>query len=381
MGILLMNIGNFALPEGAFFNPHAVAVAGPADMAIWLAEFVLVDGKMRNIFTMLFGAGILLLRDRAVASGMDDGRLHTRRLAVLGLFGLAHFYLLWTGDILFQYAVIGTPMLFFADRRPAFLLGLALLCLTAHFLLSLSVLHGIAAMRSDPAAWRAMVTMLGSVDPSAIAADIRQMQGSYAVTLHHRIVADGHMPFVTLFVTGLETAGMMLLGMALFRTGFLQGRWSRGHYAVVALTGYGIGLPVMLTLAARTSANDFDPVVAFGAATVWSLPARPLVALAHVAVAIVWAGDGNGPVRRRIAAAGRAAFTNYLGTTLVMTTLFYGYGGGLYGRLDRLALLGIVVCGWAVMLLWSAPWLSRHNHGPLEWLWRRLARPPAVTGS
>ncbi|MFD1952368.1 DUF418 domain-containing protein [Sphingomonas arantia] len=371
MGILLMNIGGFALPEGAYFNPDAVAVHGPADRPIWLAQFVLIDGKLRNIFSLLFGAGILLVIDRAIAAGRDEGVVHIRRMAVLALFGLAHAYLLWWGDILFQYAVLGTLAVFVADRRPAALVRLALLCLLLHAILSATSLFGLASLRANPADWSTIAPQIGAVDRPAIAAEIHRMHGNYPALLRHRITVDLGLPFAMLIGNGLETLGMMLLGMAGLRSGFLTGAWSRLRYRQIALVGYAIALPAMLLLAGWAIRSGFDPVVNLGVTTVWSLPFRPLLALAHVALAMLIVGDGA--VRTRIAAVGRGAFTNYLGTSLLMTTLFYGYGFGLFGRLDRLQLLAVVVATWAIMLLWSKPWLDRHRHGPLEWAWRTLA--------
>src|SRR3546814_11868070 len=79
-------------------------------------------------------------------------------------------------------------------------------------------------------------------------------------------------------------------------------------------------------------------------------------------------------VRVRLAAAGRMAFTNYLTTSIVMTSIFYGYGLGLFGSVGRAALYLFCLGMWAAMLLWSKPWLDRFHYGPFEWLWRSLAR-------
>ena len=373
MGILLMNIGAFALPEGAYFNPHAVVVHGRADVAVWIAEFVLVDGKLRNIFSLLFGAGILLLIDRARAAGRDEGTAHMRRMAVLGLFGLAHYYLVWRGDILFHYAVVGTGMLFLVDRRPAAMVALALGALIVHALIAAATLAMIADMRGDPALWPVIAPQVGGIDRAASLADVARMLGPYGSIVRHRLIDSGDLPFVGLMMNGFETAGRMLIGMAAFRTRMLSGGWPRRRYRRLALAGGAIGLTGMALLAAHVLAERFDPVAALGVTTLWSLPFRPLLAIAYVALAILWMGNGRGMLRQRVAAVGRAAFTNYLSSSVLMTTLFYGYGAGLYGRLDRLSLIGIVILGWAVMLAWSKPWLDRHAHGPLEWVWRRIA--------
>ena len=104
-----------------------------------------------------------------------------------------------------------------------------------------------------------------------------------------------------------------------------------------------------------------------------TVPFRPLMVAATAALIILLTRRG-GALVERIAAAGRAAFTNYLGTSLIMTTLFYGYGAGLFGELSRAELWIPVVAMWVLILLWSKPWLDRFQYGPLEWLWRSLAR-------
>ena len=374
MGILLMNIGSFALPEGAVFNPDAMLVRGPADRLIWAANFVLVDGKFRNIFSLLFGASMLLVLQRAAAAGADEGVVHMRRMAVLALFGLAHFYLVWSGDILFHYAVIGAALLVVTDRRPAALIALAVTSLLIHAALAAGTAWTIQSIQSDPSLWKDVAGPFGAIHRPYLLEEIAIARSGYGAQVHERLTEDGLLPFVMLPAAGFETAGMMLLGMAAFKSGFLTGGWSRTRYRRLAWIGYAVALPPMLALAWRCLAQDFRPLSGFLAESLWSLPFRPVLALAHVACALHWIGDGSGPVCTRIAAVGRAAFTNYLGTSIVMTSLFYGYGLGLFARLDRLALLGVVLLGWATMFLWSAPWLARHRHGPLEWLWRRLAR-------
>lgn len=376
MGILLMNIGAFALPEGAFFNPDAVAIHGRWDRLIWSLQFILIDGKFRNIFSLLFGASMLLILRRAEAAGQDEGRVHMRRMAVLAGFGLAHFYLLWSGDILFHYAVVGAALLPVTDRSPRRLLTMALVCLLLNFAIGIATVRPILAIHADPVAWSGSAATFGAIDPAALRTEIALMRGGYGALVRDRLLEDGILPFIMLPATGFETAGLMLLGMAAFKSGFLTGNWPRARYRRVALAGYALGLPPMLGLAFWCNAQNFDPLSGFLATALWSLPVRPLLALAHVALALLWIGDGQGPFRARLAAVGRVAFTNYLGTSLVMSALFAGWGLGLFARLDRLALLGVVVAGWAAMLLWSAPWLARFRHGPLETLWRRLARIP-----
>ena len=160
----------------------------------------------------------------------------------------------------------------------------------------------------------------------------------------------------------------------MFRNGFLTGSWNARAYAVVIVAGYALALPVMIMLARRIVTAEFDPaIVAFG--DMVAFIARPFVALAHAAVIIAVVKSGAVPrFVARVAAAGRMALSNYLATSVVATMIFYGYGLGMFAQFGRAQLYAVVAIIWAMMLLWSKPWLDRFRYGPAEWLWRSLSR-------
>jgi uncharacterized protein len=168
--------------------------------------------------------------------------------------------------------------------------------------------------------------------------------------------------------------GFLALGILFFRNGFLSGDWSRRRYLTVIALGYGIGVPVMTILAHQILYSGFDPaIMALGDAI--SLLPRPFVALAHAAVVILLIKSGwFTALMTRIEAAGRMALSNYLGTSLVATTLFYGTGFGLFASPSRAQLYAVVLLIWLLILLWSKPWLDRFHYGPAEWLWRSLTK-------
>ena len=189
----------------------------------------------------------------------------------------------------------------------------------------------------------------------------------------HRLTEEATMPFTAVLFFGWETLGYMLLGMAAFKTGFLTGAWTPERYRRVALIGFGIGVPVYALLAWLLVSDGFTVPMLFALSMAATVPLRPIMIVAIAALIILLTRRG-GALVDRIAAAGRAAFTNYLGTSLIMTSLFYGYGAGLFGALSRAELWLVVVAMWGVMLAWSKPWLDRYRYGPFEWLWRSLAR-------
>ena len=383
MGILLMNITAFALPEAAYLNPAASGGTAPADIAVWTAGFVLVDGKMRALFSLLFGAGMLLVIERAEAAGRSGAAVHMRRMGALLGFGLAHAYLIWAGDILVLYAFTGMLAFPFARRGTRTLVALAVLLFAAQLAILAVLLGDVAALRDAAAApgaatatrqaWRAIADQVGIPTRAAIEDNLSLYRGGYAAILHARLTTGAATPFLQFVDVGAETLGLMLLGMAGLRSGFLAGRWRGRNYVGVALACYAIAVPPLLWIAAGTIRSNFGELRVLNADLLYGAPFRPVLMLGHAASLLAWA-SAPGWVRDRIAAAGRAAFSNYLATSLAMTTLFYGYGGGLYGSLDRAELYLIVPLAWAAMLWWSKPWLDRFAYGPFEWAWRSLAR-------
>ncbi len=381
MGILAMNIIAFAMPFQAYMNPAVYGLEGPADLAAWAAGFVLVDGKMRGLFSFLFGASTLLVIERAEAGGQSAAAVHYRRMFWLLLFGLAHFYLIWFGDILTAYALIGLILFLFKDLPPRGLViwGIALVAVQSLIFgaLAISAAHLAAGAGTDAEMarqWAELESQFGPRLPGAELAKAMALHlGSWGGLVHDKLTLRTWEPLTTTLFFGWETLAYMLFGMAALKSGFFRGGWPVARYRRIALIGLAITIPIYALFAWRVAATGFSAqavlLYAFAAPT----PFRPLMVCALAALIILLTRKG-GALIERIAAAGRAAFTNYLGTSILMTTLFYGYGFGLYGSLSRAELWIPLVATWVLMLLWSKPWLDRFRYGPFEWLWRSLAR-------
>jgi uncharacterized protein len=384
MGILAMNIIAFALPFAAYSNPIAGGPVSEIDLGTWFFNFVLIDSKMRGLFSMLFGASTLLVIESAANSNRSAAGAHYSRMFWLALFGLVHFYLIWFGDILFLYAMCG--LLLFAFRN------LSVKALTiwaiAFFVVGIGFFaFGWAAMAlteagrmpADMAAEMnaGLADMNAEMGPGA-ASYAREMAiylGSYTSIVAHR---SGEMltePFVMVLMFLWETMGLMLVGMALFKSRMLTGDWEPARYRKWALRCFLIGIPPLVALALYQAQSGFSAVSTFGASLSLSAPFDIVMTIGWAAL-IMWLikVKATGAVRARLAATGRMAFTNYLTTSIVMTTIFYGYGLGLFGSVGRTTLYLFCFGMWAAMLLWSKPWLDRFQYGPLEWLWRSLSR-------
>jgi uncharacterized protein len=383
MGILAMNIVGFSMPDAAYLNPMAYGTEGRSDLISWAFNAIFFDGKMRGLFSFMFGASMLLVIDSAAAKSESPGSVHFRRMLWLLLFGYLHYFFIWHGDILTGYASIGMLAWFFRNKAPRKLIFWGLFFVAIQFLLFALMAVGFtiasqaaAAANADPEAvrtWAEMQQGLAVPSASKIAEDLALHRGSWWDVAAHKLEDQAFQPLIMLAIFGWETLGYMLLGMAALRTGFFTGAWEDARYRKVALIGFSISVPAYALLAAILWSSGFAVPMVVICTMAGPVLFRPVMVVAIAALVILLTRRG-GALTQRIAAAGRAAFTNYLGTSILMTALFYGWGLGLYGSMSRTELWPVVIGMWLLMLLWSKPWLERFRYGPFEWVWRSLAR-------
>lgn len=378
LGILAVNIAGFAGPMQAVYTPHALGPASPAGEAVHAATLLLFEGKMRALFSVLFGAGLLLFIERRDAAGRDGERLQLRRLGWLALLGYLH-YLLWWGDILFLYALVGLLALALRSMTTPGLVAAALVAFTAW--------QGLGIKQSLPALQAELHAAAGTASPAqhrilarhetAVAQrttrEMAEYRSGFLDQARAKLRDQPFFPLRIVFLSMGEALPYMLIGMVLLRTGFFSGGWSRRRLLLTAALGLGLGGAATLACVLWAWRRDFPPeamqlminhALAFPH-LVMALGYAALLVLAAPALLAGWLG-------KRLEAAGRMALSNYIGTSLVMTGLFYGWGLGLIGRVPVEVLPVFVLLGWMLMLGWSKPWLDRFGQGPLEWLWRCL---------
>lgn len=394
LGILTMNVVAFGWPLSGYDTPVFSGGDTPANRVAWLTNMVVFAGKMMSLFAMLFGAGLVLLGERADARGVPLRGVYYRRILVLLGFGLIHSYLIWEGDILYSYAICGLFLypLRYARARTLLVLGTTLIAIG--LLLSVAFTAGAGYLEAaarrveasqaagrtpDPAdvglaeVWTDEMRPFFRPTEKEVAEELAIYSGGYLRIVRHRApLVFMIQTFVFLLLIVWDAAGKMLLGMGLMKLGvFAAARSPRLYYGLMAF-GYGVGLPLTIVGSVGLMRNGYDEIRALGAATAVAAGMLP-VALGHVGLIMRLVQAGVLPaLQRRLAAVGRMALTNYLAQSLIGTTLFYGYGFGLIGRLDRVGLWGVVLAIWAVQLAWSPWWLARFRYGPAEWLWRWL---------
>ena len=384
LGILLMNIVGMGLPAFAYIDPTYAGGSTGADLWTWALNNVFTDGKMRALFTMLFGASTVLIAERAEGDRLGPIQTHYRRMLWLFVFGMLHAYFLWWGDILVTYAIAGLFIFPFrkVDRRLQIAVGIAILAgLLVKNLVQADQLAALKAAAGAPNAPAAAVkawqdaSLLVNPPPAMKADEIAGFRGGVLAALKARAQAAMLLQTVLMPTDEIpEAMGQMFVGMGLFRSGFFTLGWSNRAYGLTIAVGYLAAAPATARLAWRIQQSGFEPLT-LNRLEAWQQVTRPLIALAHASVILLLVRAGAAqPVVNRLAAAGRMAFSNYLMTSIITTLVFCGFGLGLYGRLSRFEELAVVAGVWAFILAWSLPWLARFHYGPFEWAWRSLVR-------
>lgn len=357
LGILIINIWVFSMPVAVLQNPMAYGDLTGGNYLVWLVGHVFAQQKFITLFSLLFGAGIILF-----TRSKDDGeaiRLHYRRTAILLGIGLAHAYLLWYGDILVQYALVALVVVSLRKSEPKLLATFGLL-----FVVLSAVIPLLQGVSTEPG------TQIAAWAPSeaAIASELATYRGGWLGQFDHRVPTAFS---VQLSSTIWRTVGMMLWGMALFKSGFLSNDWSTGFYRRL-LVGGGVGGLALILLGVRyNSAVGWASIEAVAYGSQFNYWGSLLLAGAYIAAVMLYCRRRTeGPIITGLSAVGRTALSNYLLQTLLATSIFYGHGLGLFGSVSRVEQAGIVVGIWAVQILLSVLWLRYFRFGPVEWIWR-----------
>lgn len=371
LGILAMNIRAMAAPFGAYMYPYALFDYEGSNRAAYVFTSTFFDLKMMGLFSMLFGVGVLLYAAKPAASAGETRGLWFRRMFWLLVIGLVHAYLIWSGDILVPYALCGILLLWWVRRfsSGALMAGAAGLLLVGA-VLSLGQQFAWASMSE---AERASEAALWMPTREQSAEEVALMQGGYPEFVAGRasfVFMAQTMYFLFFFFW--RCSGMMLLGMGLYKSGFLDGRRPARVYGLCA----AICLPAGLALAwyGTVALEQVRFAMPFRArADLWNYAGAVLASVGYAAAIILMVKTGAlHRIRARLAAVGRMAFTNYLLQSVLTSILFLGWGFGLAGRLDYAQQLIVVAAIWILQLAISPLWLRHYRFGPAEWLWRSL---------
>lgn len=379
LGILLVNMAAFKSPYAYAFLGTATgeAISGIDHAVRWLIAF-LAEGKFYSTFSFLFGLGFALQLTRLEAQGAPAKLIYARRLGVLLLIGLAHATLIWSGDILVIYALLGFILLLFRQRAPRTILAWAGLLWAIPILLMAALVGLLALAASVPESAKILEQSSREVLTELRAEAQRALQaygqGTVGEILRHRLSELGMIYLFGLF--GVPTIlAMFLLGLYAGRRGIFQDL--SAHQALlrkVAWAGLLLGLPLNGAYAwlASQLATDFSLLALFQVLLFFFL-APALLCLGYLSVMTLLLQREQWQQRLGwLPAVGRTALSNYLLQSVIGTLIFYNYGLGLYGQVSVTVGLLLTLAIYIVQVLLSHWWLRRFRFGPAEWLWRSL---------
>jgi uncharacterized protein len=394
LGILLINIVGFGLPDPAYFDPSLSGGSTGWDLRIFFINSILFEGAMRGMFSMLFGAGIILFMQKKEeeGAGLKLAGIWYRRLILLIIFGMIHAYLfVWPSEILFAYGMIGLLLFPFRNSAPRKLLLYA----ASIVLIGIIVNHGdFMKIKRQHNNYLQAVDMFGRGEkvPYPVLMDYYAWIEKYAIMkpgperLGNRIgnMQKGYFSAVKEMAKDsyffeseyhyrhnyLDILSMMLLGMALFKLRVFHAERTWKFYGLLVIIGYGIGIPINLWETTTYIQQDFSLLTYYQLLRTYDI-GRIAVMMGHVGLVMLFVRSGIlTPVRKLLSAAGRMALTNYVMQTVLANIIFIGFAQ--YGRWQRHELYYLVTAIWFFQLTFSLIWLRYFRYGPFEWAWRSL---------
>jgi uncharacterized protein len=399
LGILLMNIWAFALPKEAFEYPVMIESLGTGVMETWATTIALLAGNQRGLFSLLFGAGAMMILTRLATRfpAREVRKIYYRRIFILIVIGLIDgFIFMWPSDILFVYGLCGLVLFPVHKFRTGVLLLLTAVVFAVPIVNRIGDLQELQDTRQAyelAATKQASGEALGETEKQALItwseklAKARPGLDDERIQKTIEIMANGSFRDVfinqakgTIIVQTivnyhfyfLDALGMMLLGMVCFRAGLLAETVTARTLIIILILGFVIGLPISIWKAGSIIAANFDPVAQARTWIIYDVGRIGMVT-GYLAAVLLFcrAGWGNW-LKRPLAAVGRMALTNYLTQSILGALIFYGFGLGLYGQMAGYQLCLVVVAIWIVQIIWSRAWLKRFYYGPFEWAWRSL---------
>ena len=393
-GILLMNITSFGL-AGAYSNPTVSGGSTGWNLYAWITTNMVFEGTMRAMFSMLFGVGTYILLERLDhrKAGMEAADIFMRRMIWMLFFGLVHGYLLlWTGEILYDYAVMGFLVFPFRKVAPKKLIIIAAFLFSAGTLWSyfqykadIKLVENVAIVEKKEAAGEELTKELKEAkfkwekiqehkSPEFVKETNENMRKGYFDLV--AFLAPINMESDTLWFYRYnlwDILSMMLLGIALYKLKIITGEKSAKFYALMVLAGYGIGLSVNYW-EVTTIMNSNFAFLAYSKTNLTYDLGRVAIVLGHVGAIMLFSKANilNG-LKRSIAAIGKMALSNYIMHSLICMIIFTGVGFGMFGKLQRYELYFVVFAIWIFQLIVSPIWLRYFYYGPMEWVWRTLS--------
>ena len=377
-GILLVNMAIFSHPFQTILFPADPAMPWYDRAAAWLIHFA-AEGKFYSLFSLLFGLGLTLLMERIQARGGRFVPLYGLRLLVLLVIGAIHASLIWMGDILLMYALIGFLLILFRKARPRTLLIWAVILIAIPLLFTAAATGLVELGRAMPEG-ATQIDQAFAQTEAGYAADLARASrvytsGTFLAVTEQRIYDYSSMGLTSFFVLGFNVLAMFLVGVWFGKRQVFQDlEANRPRFRklliwglIVCIVGNATYATLIMTL------PRFNPNWTLLLATVAQGAGAPLLCLAYLsALALLSLRPCWGARLKVLAPVGQMALTNYLMQSIICTLIFYGYVLGLFGKVGPAAGILLTVVIYLIQIPISHWWMKRFRYGPAEWLWRSL---------
>lgn len=371
LGILLMNIQSFSMIGQAYLNPMAYGDMNGLNKWVWVFSHVFADQKFMTIFSMLFGASTIMIAEKVALEKGSSLGIHYSRNFWLLIIGLIHAYVFWYGDILTPYAVCAFLLYPFRKLsiKKLLILGVFIFSISSVIELSIGYFESIEAannVSSFDAGW----------NPSQriIDAEINAYLGDFASQMSQRIKTATMMHTVVFILFYFwRISGLMLIGMALFKSGFLSGKLETKSYQKILKLTAPIGFLLVIYGVTQNFEDNWSPGYAQYVGSQFNYWGSLLIAISYISAVVLCIHTGKfKKATEYFASVGRMALSNYLIQTLICTFIFYGFGLGFFCQVERIYQLLIVIGVWTFQIFSSTLWLKHFRFGLFEWLWRSL---------
>jgi uncharacterized protein len=377
-GILLVNMAIFSHPFQAILFPADPAMPWYDRAATWLIHFA-GEGKFYSLFSLLFGLGLTLLMDRIQARGGRFVPIYLRRLFILLVIGAIHAFLIWMGDILMMYALIGFLLILFRKARPRTLLIWAMILIAIPLLFTAGATGLVGLGRAVPEG-AAQINQAFAQTEAGYAADLARAyrvyaSGTFLEVTEQRIYDYSSMGLTSFFVLGFNVLAMFLIGVWFGKQQVFQNlAANRPRFRKLLIWGLAVGIIGNATYATLIMALPrFNPTGTLLLATVAQSVGAPLLCLAYIsALALLALTPAWGARLKVLAPVGQMALTNYLMQSIICTLIFYSYGLGLFGKVGPAVGILLTVVIYLIQIPISHWWMKRFRYGPAEWFWRSL---------
>jgi uncharacterized protein len=397
LGILFINITVFGLPDPLGGFTSSVSLTN-WNLNFWIIGNMFFEGAFRGLFSMLFGAGFILLITRGVhrGGGLEVADLYYRRTLWLLFFGVIHLYiLLWEWDILFPFGIFGLMLFPIRNTKPIYLF------LAGIFLLSMVSIKSVVRYNKDLKIKTEGLAVVQLKHDNGIYVFTEEQNSileswknfserekteekltetteahlqNYLSIVKHRVKRNIFMQTTMVYTHWVwDVLSFMLIGIAFFKWQIFQGGRSKRFYLYLMLLGYAIGLGTNYYETMLQINSDFASIEISKAKQTYQL-GRLFTTFGHIGFFMLFIKSGMLMFfQKALAAVGKMALTNYLMQTIICNTIFLGFGFGMFGKLQRYELYYVVIAVWIVQLLYSPIWLKYFKYGPAEWVWRSLS--------